>query len=164
MASTLHTNPAQDSSNARGTSTETVPATARKNVVSRLQVAAILFMAAGWGWNSGNFVQPTDAGYGIIADILHPIPMLLVIAFGVSLIGAALAGGEARGARIALTVLALFGVVGCAVMVIMGQVNLDPNSVGVHTPEDWMPVVVMNIGTFAWLGSVIFRRGSTARA
>lgn len=153
MASTLHTTPTQNPS------TVTSPTT-RVNGVSRLQVAALFFMAAGWGWNSGNFVQPTNVGYGIIADVLHPIPMLLIIAFGVSYIGAALAGGSSRGARIAITILALFGIVGCAVMVILGQVNLDPNSVGVHTPEDWMPVITMNIGTFAWLASLLFRRNA----
>lgn len=137
----------------------TVDATVRMtNPVSTAQVAAIALMAAGWGWNAGNFVQPLNTSWGPIADALHVLPLALVLAFGLRYIGAGLHGAFSRGARIGVTALAVIGIVGCAVMIVLGATNPDPNSVGVHTAEDWMPVIVLNAGTLLWLATVVFGR------
>ena len=131
---------------------------ATAQAVSSLQVGAILLAAAGWGWIAGNFVQPTNTPWGVGADILHAIPLALVLAFGLRYIGAGLRGSLARGARAGLTAVAIYGVLGCAVMIVLGAINPDPNSVGVHSPQDWMPVIVLNAGTLLWLGTLIFGR------
>jgi hypothetical protein len=146
--------------------TEAGPATpparaAGANLVPR--VAAIFLMAAGWGWTAGNFVQPLDTSWGPIADAIHVLPLAILLPLGLRLVGAAVAGSPARGARNGVTALAVYGIVGCAVMIVLGATNPDPNSVGVHTAEDWMPVIVLNAGTLLWLASLVAaRRGARA--
>jgi hypothetical protein len=126
-------------------------------------LAAIFLMAAGWGWNAGNFVQPVNTSWGPMADALHVLPLALLLPLSLRYLGAALAGRRAVGARNAITGLALFGIIGCAVMIVLGAINPDPNSVGVHTPEDWMPVIVLNAGTLLWLATLLpLGRGARA--
>lgn len=124
-------------------------------------VAAIFLMAAGIGWNAGNFVQPANTSWGALADILHALPLAILLPLALRVIGAGMAGTVARGARNGITALALIGMFGCAVMIVLGAINPDPNSVGVHTLEDWMPVVVMNAGNLLWVGTLLFgQRGA----
>ena len=138
----------------QGTATATPAAGARFTS----QVAAIFLMAAGWGWNCGNFVQPANTTWGAIADILHVIPLALLLPLSLRFIGAAVARTRARGAVVGITALAVFGIVACAIFVVLGATNPDPNSVGVHNFEDWMPVIVMNAGTLLWLGTLLTAR------
>lgn len=138
--------------------TQSTQATYATSTVSIAQVGAILLTAAGWGWIAGNFTQPTSTSWGIAADIIHMIPLALVLSFGLRYIGAGLRGIVSGGARIGLSVVAVYGLLGCAVMVVLGATNPDPNSVGVHTVADWMPVVVLNAGTLLWLATMLFRQ------
>ena len=119
------------------------------------QVSGLFLMAAGWGWNAGNFVQPTNTSWGIAADILHALPVAILLPLSLGFINAAMAGTPARGVRNGITALTVFGIVGCLVMIALGVVNPDPNSVGVHTPEDWMPVIVQNAGNLLWLTALL---------
>jgi hypothetical protein len=130
------------------------------------QVAALFLMAAGWGWNAGNFVQPTNTSWGVGADILHAVPLAILLPLSLQFIGAAMVGRTARGARNGITGVVIFGIVGCLVMIALGVINPDPNSVGVHTPEDWMPVVVQNAGNALWLSALLpaARAGRAATA
>jgi hypothetical protein len=124
------------------------------------QVAAIFLMAAGWGWTAGNFVQPLNTPWGPIADAIHVLPLALLLPLSLRLVGAAMAGIASRGARNGITALALYAIIGCVVMIVLGVTNPDPNSVGVHTAEDWMPVIVLNAGTLLWLATLLpARRG-----
>lgn len=122
------------------------------------QVTAILLMAAGWGWNSGNFVQPANTTWGAIADILHVIPLVILLPLSVRFVSAAVAQTRSRGAVAGITAVAIFGILACTMFVVLGATNPDPNSVGVHTFEDWMPVIVMNSGTLLWLGTLLTAR------
>jgi hypothetical protein len=100
---------------------------------------------------------------GATADILHVLPLALTMALGLRIIAAGMRGISSRGARIGLTVVALLAIALCGIMVALGASNPDPNSVGVHTFEDWMPVIVLNTGTLLWLATRIFH-GRTAQA
>lgn len=119
------------------------------------QVAAIFLMAAGWGWTAGNFVQPANTTWGAVADIIHVIPLAALLLCGLPFIAAAASGRASRGVRNGITAVAVYGIIGCSVMITLGLVNPDPNSVGVHTFEDWMPVIVLNAGTLLWLVSLL---------
>jgi hypothetical protein len=44
------------------------------------------------------------------------------------------------------------------VFVLLGMINPDRNSVDVHTIEDWLPVIVLNVGTFLWLSNLVQTR------
>lgn len=119
------------------------------------QMTGLFLMAAGWGWNAGNFVQPTNTSWGVTADILHALPLAILLPLSLGFINAATAGMPANAVRNGITALTVFGIVGCLVMIALGVVNPDPNSVGVHTPEDWMPVVVQNAGNLLWLTALL---------
>jgi hypothetical protein len=121
-------------------------------------LTAIFLMATGWGWNAGNFVQPLNTSWGPMADLLHVLPLAILLPLGVRFISAAAHGVRASGARNGITVLACIGIIGCVVMIILGATNPDPNSVGVHTAEDWMPVIVLNAGTLLWLAALLLQR------
>ncbi|SRR5579875_62568 len=123
-----------------------------------LQMTAFILMVAGWGWDNGQFVQPVNTSYGPIADALHFLPVALLLLFGLRYFRPLVA--YSRGASIGVTVIAIISIIGCAVMLVLGLTNPDPNSVGVHTFEDLMPVLCMNAGTFLWLGSLFMRRSA----
>ena len=145
--------------------TNTTYPTQTTGAISRSQFAAIFLMAAGWGWTAGNFVQPANTTWGAIADLIHVIPLAALLLLGLRFVGAAAAGVVARGARNGITVLVAYGIIGCAVMIVLGLTNPDPNSVGVHTFEDWMPVIVLNAGTLLWLATLLtVRRGTRVTA
>ena len=57
-----------------------------------------------------------------------------------------------------ISILAIIGITGTTVLVILGASNPDPNAVGVKTLEDWFPTVMMYAGNFLWLGTVLFSR------
>lgn len=129
------------------------------------QVAAIFLMAAGWGWTAGNFVQPANTGWGAVADVIHVIPLVALLLCGLPFVASAATGKVSHGVRNGITALAAYGIIGCSVMITLGLVNRDPNSVGVHTFEDWMPVIVLNAGTLLWLVSLlpVRRRAQASR-
>jgi hypothetical protein len=137
------------------------PSTAFDPGIFTARVLAIMFLLTGWGWNNGQFVQPLNTSWGPIADALHLIPIVVVLPLGLRIIREALAGARSRGAEIGVTVIALITIVGSLVMIVLGATNPDPNSVGVHTAEDWMPVIAMNLGALLWAGTFAFgRRGA----
>jgi hypothetical protein len=129
----------------------------------KLRVAAIVLMAAGWGWISGNFVQPVTYTFGIIADILHVLPLvaLLLLSMAFFRTSDTLPGTvtTSKGARMGISIIALVA------FIILGALNPDPNSVGVHSFEDWMPVIVLGAGTLLWLVALVpLRRGTKTAA
>ncbi|MGI8912428.1 MAG: hypothetical protein ACR2JY_01345 [Chloroflexota bacterium] len=128
------------------------------------QVSGLFLMAAGWGWNAGNFVQPTDTSWGVAADILHAVPLAILLPLSLRFINAAMAGRTAGGVRNGITGVTVFGIVGCLVMIALGATNPDPNSVGVHSIADWMPVVVQNAGNFLWLTALLPAGGALRAA
>jgi len=126
---------------------------------STAQVAALFLTMTGWGWTAGNFVQPANTSWGAVADIIHVIPLAILLPLSLRYIAAGAAGTLAWGARSGITALAAYGIIGCTVMVVLGLTNPDPNSVGVHTFEDWMPAIVLYAGTLLWLATLLLGRG-----
>ncbi len=123
-----------------------------------LQVAAILLMAAGWGWICGNFVQPVSQGYGQFADLMHFLPFVALLLLSLRFFSNAVAGIRSRGSRIGISIVAGFSILTLIVFIALGAINPDPNSVGVHSVADWMPVVVLGAGALIWLATVIFAK------
>jgi hypothetical protein len=137
---------------------QTTSSTALGGTLFSARVLAVMLMLTGWGWDNGQFVQPVFSSWGPLADALHLIPIVALLPLGITIITAALAGARSRGAEIGVTIVAVITIVGCLVMIVLGATNPDPNSVGVHSPEDWMPTIVMNLGTLLWLGTFLFGR------
>lgn len=143
------------------TSTNTVTTTRAAAPASRLQIPAIVILAAGIGWLNGNFIQPIPPVWGLIIDLLHLAPLIALVPLAMSL----LSRGVTRGVRNGVTGVVSFMLSICVVFIILGAVNPDPNSVGVHDITDWAVVACIGVGGLLWLASLLpGRRGApTAR-
>lgn len=133
--------------------------TKTQKMLSNRHVAGIVLMATGWGWICGNFVQPVTYVWGSAADIFHCLPfvalLLLSLRFFSSFTNPLQAERSSRGARLGISIVAVLSIIACIVFIILGVINPDPNSVGVHNFEDTMPVIVLNLGTLLWLSTLI---------
>lgn len=129
------------------------------HAVATAQVAALLIMSAGIGWLNGNFVQPVDTSYGPFIDAVHFLPFVLLLIFGLRYLQPVLARGTAatprKGARNWITGIAIFLLLLTTVFVILGMVFPNPSAVGVHNFEDWMPVIMIDIGVLLWLEEMV---------
>jgi hypothetical protein len=129
--------------------------TTTQNFIFKLQVVALLVMVAGWGWSDGNFTPPDQP----LNTLLHCIPLVLLTVFGLQFFSAH--DAHQRGVRaanwgyIGLSIVAIVSIIGAIVMITLGVVNPDPNSVGVHNFADWFPTIILNMGTFLWLGTML---------
>ncbi len=137
--------------------------------ILKRQFAAIILMAAGWGWICGNFVQPVAYSFGIFADTLHVLPLVALLLLSIKFfrISSTLPQSitPSKGASIGISIVAIFSVLALVVFIILGAINPDPNSVGVHSFEDWMPVIVLGAGTILWFSAFLpLRLGSKATA
>lgn len=139
--------------------------TKTEKTLYKLQLIAVILMAAGFGWINGNFVQPFFTSWGMFADLLHLAPFIALLLLSLPFFSAFVEGKHARGVRTGISIVAAFGILACLVFIILGASNPDPNSVGVHTFEDTMPVIVLNAGTLLWIATLLpFRRGQQATA
>lgn len=145
------------------TTQQTAHSMRARSDASDRQVAAVILMAAGWGWISGNFVDPfLPFFFGGLIDLVHFVPAAVLLLLSMRYFRAS--GIEVResagsgGARTGIDVVAVFSILACAVFVLLGMINPDPNSLGVHTIEDWLPVIVLNAGTFLWLSTLVRAR------
>jgi len=118
---------------------------------SRLQVAAIVILAAGIGWLNGNFIQPIPPLYGVFIDLAHLMPLIILVPLAMSL----MTKGVTRGARNWVTATVAFLFATCVVFIILGAANPDPNSVGVHDITDWAVVACIGVGGLLWLASLL---------
>ena len=136
-----------------------------EKITAKLQIAAVMLMTAGWGWSGGNFT-PQDAP--IWNYLAHCIPIVLLLVLGLQLfrVRGTYHGAEssARGATIGISIFAVISIIGAIVMVVLGATNPDPNSVGVHSFADWFATILLNMGTFLWLATLIPARRASAEA
>lgn len=139
--------------------TTSASAAARQPATVR-ELLAVFLMIAGAGWNNGQFVQPLATGFGVFADALHALPIALLIWMGLRLADPQPVGNGAtvRDGRLGLSLVAGLILLSVIVLIILGLSNPDPNSVGVHSVEDWLPTVVQGSGALLWLGTYIARR------
>jgi hypothetical protein len=138
----------------------TASGTVRQPATTR-ELLAVFLMVAGAGWNNGQFVQPLTAWYGVLADALHALPVALLIWMGLRLAGTLRVARDAtsrRDGRMGLTILAVLILLSLVVFITLGLTNPDPNSVGVHSAEDWLPTIVQGSGALLWLATFIARR------
>jgi len=134
--------------------------TTTRNTLFKTQLAALLIMVAGGGWNAGNFAQPSEPLWlDALTDLLHALPVILVVIFGLYYFGAAFdarqRGADAltspRWAAIGISVIAVIVLTACLVLTILGVTNPNPNSVGVHNLDDAIPTILQVVGGLLWL-------------
>ena len=138
------------------TNTQNFPITNVNNAISKLKVTAVVLMAAGWGWIGGNF---TPVGAPIWNYLLHCISIVLLLIMSVQMlrVSDSRQQTEARTGwvNVAISIFAVVSIIGCIVLITLGMTDPDPNSVGVHNFADWFPTIILNMGTFLWLATLI---------
>lgn len=116
--------------------------------VSRLGMAAIVIMAAGFGWVGGNFSTATDAPAVKVAITLGHLVFPVALAV---LAGLLIANPHAPGAGRAVTIVAWLSVLFVAVSTGYALANPDPNAFGPHNFTDYTAVVILLVGALLWL-------------
>jgi hypothetical protein len=124
------------------------------------QTTAILVMMAGWGWIAGNFAAPFDTFWiGAVTALGHSLPIVLLLVSGVLFLsaheGASGASLRQHWEQVIITILAILGIVATIVLSIIGASNANPNAVGIKTIDDFLPAIVLNIGTVWWLATLL---------
>jgi hypothetical protein len=135
--------------------------------VSRIEVMAILLMLAGDGYINGAFIQPITAGWGIFIDIMHFIPLAILLWLGAELLRLTdesdAATEQRRGLRIGVTILAAFAALTCLVMIGLG-IFAPSLGVGVQEFSDWLAVVLAGGGAALWFAALLQGRWATPGA
>ncbi|MEO7002829.1 MAG: hypothetical protein ABI068_13505 [Ktedonobacterales bacterium] len=134
---------------------------ATRTTASRLETLGILLLVGGYGYINGNFIQPTDTGFGVFIDIVHVIPLALMLWLGTALLWpsdeAGLAVARRRGLRVGITILAILGVVTSLVMIGLG-VFVPSLGIGVQAFSDWLAVILVAGGAVLWFITPLLRR------
>lgn len=119
------------------------------------QIAGIILLAAGWGWAGANFT-PSDSPWWNY--LLHTIPILILLVLSLGFFRVTGDHERARSnggwASIGLSIFAGISFIGYIVGIILGTSN--PNSAyGISTIGDWVAAVVLIVGGFVWLTTLI---------
>ncbi|GAC1627893.1 MAG: hypothetical protein NVS4B11_25460 [Ktedonobacteraceae bacterium] len=136
-----------------------------QNLTSKLQIVAIVLMTFGWGWSGGNF---TPQGASIWNYLAHCIPLLVLLILSLQMFRMRDAQQPTEAtisrARIGMSALVIVSIIGAIVLIMLGASNPDPNAVGVKTFADWFPTIILNMGNFLWLATLIPVRRARAQA
>ncbi len=136
-----------------------------KTITSKLQIAAIVLMLAGSGWSGGNF---TPQGAPLWNYLLHCVSIILLLFLCTQLFGirdmSLQAATHIGRIKAGVSILAIVGIIGCIIMIVLGATNPDPNAVGVKNFADWFPTIMLSIGNFLWLATVLFAQRGQAQA
>jgi len=136
-----------------------------QNLISKLQISALVLMTAALGWTGGNFTPQDSPAWNYL---LHCIPIVLLLVFSLFMFrmrdDQQQAATSLHNAKIAMSVLVTLSIIGTIVMVALGANNPDPNALGIKTFADWVPVVILNMGNLLWLGTLVFARRPHAAA
>ena len=123
----------------------------------KFQTLAILVLIFADGCDVGQFSLSSFDVWsigGVINVLLHALAGLLIMGFGIQFFYSP----QRLAPRIWVSVLSAIAVAGNIVMIIMGATNPDPNSVGVHSPGDWMVVIAITAGALLWFATLLVER------
>jgi hypothetical protein len=130
--------------------------------IHKFQTLAILLLIFADGCDVGQFSLSSFDVWsigGLINVLLHALPGFLFMGFGIMFFYSP----QRLVPRIWVSVLSAIAVVGNIVMIIMGLTNPDPNSVGVHSPGDWMVVIAIMAGVVLWFGTLLVERAQSVK-
>ena len=133
------------------------------STLRKFQTLAILVLIFADGCDVGQFsLSSFDAWSvgGMINVLLHALAGFIIMGFGIQFFYTP----QRLAPRIWVSVLSAIAVVGNIVMIILGATNPDPNSVGVHSPGDWMVVIALTAGALLWFATLLVERAQSVRA
>ena len=132
------------------------------STLHKFQTLAILLLIFAGGCDVGQFSLSSFDVWsigGLINVLLHALAGFLFMGFGITFFYSP----QRLAPRIWISVLSAIAVAGNIVMIIMGATNPDPNSVGVHSPGDWMVVIVITAGALLWFATLLVERAQSVR-
>jgi hypothetical protein len=132
------------------------------STLRKFQTLAILVLIFADGCDVGQFSLSSFDTWsvgGMINVLLHALAGFIIMGFGIQFFYAP----QRLAPRIWVSVLSAIAVVGNIVMIILGATNPDPNSVGVHSPGDWMVVIALTAGALLWFASLLVERVQSVR-
>jgi hypothetical protein len=132
------------------------------STLRKFQTLAILVLIFADGCDVGQFsLSSLDAWSvgGMINVLLHALAGFIIMGFGIQFFYTP----QRLAPRIWVSVLSAIAVVGNIVMIILGATNPDPNSVGVHSPGDWMVVIAIMAGALLWFATLLVERAQSVR-
>src|SRR5579864_6056140 len=132
------------------------------STLHKFQTLAILLLIFADGCDVGQFsLSSFDAWSvgGIINVLLHAVAGFIIMGFGIQFFYAP----QRLAPRVWISAISAIAVVGNIMMIILGATNPDPNSVGVHSPGDWMVVIAIMAGTLLWFATLLVERTQSAK-
>jgi len=132
------------------------------STLHKFQTLAILVLIFADGCDVGQFSLSSFDVWsigGVINVLLHALAGFLIMGFGIQFFYSP----QRLAPRIWVSVLSALAVVGNIVMIILGATNPDPNSVGVHSPGDWMVVIAITAGALLWFATLLVERAQSVR-
>lgn len=108
------------------------------------QLTGIVFLAAGWGWFGGNFTPPDSPWWNYL---LHTIPFLILLALSLRFFQ--------KSNGLGLTIFASISFIGLLVGIIMGATIPGENAYGIKSIGDWVPAIIIMLGSLIWLTTLI---------
>lgn len=132
------------------------------STLRKLQVLAILVLIFADGCNVGQFSLSSFDTWSVgggINVLLHALPGFIIMAFGIRFFYAP----QRLAPRIGISAISALATAGNIVMIILGATNPDPNSVGVHSPGDWMVVIAIMAGVVLWFATLLLERAQSVR-
>lgn len=132
------------------------------STLHKFQTLAILVLIFADGCDVGQFSLSSFDTWGVggvINVLLHALPGFLFMGFGIQFFFSP----QRLAPRIWVSALSALAVAGNIVLIILGAVNPDPNSVGVHSAGDWMVVIVITAGVLLWFATLLVERAQSVR-
>src|SRR5437588_6125482 len=132
------------------------------STLHKFQTLAILVLIFADGCDVGQFSLSSFDTWsigGIINVLLHALAGFIFMWVGIQFFYSP----QHLAPRMWVSVLSALAVVGNFVMIIMGATNPDPNSVGVHSPGDWMVVIAITAGALLWFATLVVERVQSIR-
>ena len=132
------------------------------STLHKFQTLAILVLIFADGCDVGQFSLSSFDVWsigGLINVLLHALAGFIFMGVGITFFYSP----QRLAPRIWISVLSAIAVAGNIVMIIMGATNPDPNSVGVHSPGDWMVVIAITAGALLWFATLLVERAQSVR-
>ena len=132
------------------------------STLHKFQTLAILLLIFADGCDVGQFSLSSFDTWsigGIINVLLHALPGFIFMWVGIQFFYSP----QRLAPRIWVCVLSVLAVAGNIVMIIMGATNPDPNSIGVHSPGDWIVVIAIMAGVLIWFATLVVERAQTVK-